>query len=124
MIRKEVAKPEVPTLFVSMGGNRPGTALTPDGLRSIFRALGAKSGLPNLSPHMLRRTFATLAIRQGASSKLVQVAGGWSSLLMVERYAQAIKPEDYQNHFATNVLAENGCRLGSSQAGRSEETKS
>ncbi|MCK4692865.1 MAG: tyrosine-type recombinase/integrase [Anaerolineales bacterium] len=107
-----------------MGGNRPGTALTPDGLRSIFRALGAKSGLPNLSPHVLRHTFATLAIRQGASSKLVQVAGGWSSLLMVERYTQAIKPEDFQNHFATNVLAENGCRPGDSQGGRSEETKS
>lgn len=107
-IRQGIALPKTDTLFCSMGGGRPGTPLTRDGLRAIFRAMGSRAGIHGLSPHVLRRTFATLAIRQGASSRLVQVAGGWSSLLMVQRYTQDIGPEDFNAYFATNVLQHAG----------------
>ena len=103
-IRARIALPETRTVFCGMGGLKPGSALTRDGLRSIFAALGRRAGIEGLSPHVMRRTFATLAIRQGASSRVVQVAGGWSSLLMVQRYTQAIQPADFDGYFATNVI--------------------
>lgn len=103
-IRSRVALPETKTVFCGMGGLNPGSPLTSDGLRSIFRAMGKRAGIAGLSPHVLRRTFATLAIRQGAPSRVVQVAGGWSNLAMVQRYTQAIQPADFDGYFATNVI--------------------
>ena len=47
---------------------------------------------PFFSP-CLRRTFATLATENGAPTRVVQVAGGWKSLRMVERYTQALKQD-------------------------------
>ena len=41
-LRAELAQPGVQALFVSTGGLRPGTPLTRDGLRSIFRSLGRR----------------------------------------------------------------------------------
>lgn len=103
-IREEVALPTTKTVFCGMGGLKPGSPLTKDGLRSIFRAMGSRSGVNGLSPHVMRRTFATLGIRQGASSRLVQVAGGWASLLQVQRYSQDIEAQDFDGYYATNVL--------------------
>lgn len=75
--------------FVGFELHRPGHRLTREGLTDIIRALGDKAGL-RLSPHDLRRTFATLSILMGAPSRLVQVAGRWSDLRLVERYTQSI----------------------------------
>ena len=58
----------------------------------------------NLSPHVLRRTFATLAIRNGAPTRVVQVAGGWANLSEVQRYSQAIEAQDFDGYSATNVI--------------------
>ena len=102
--RAGIALPENPTVFCGMGGLKPGSTLTSDGLRSIFAAMGRRAGIAGLSPHVLRRTFATLAIRNGAPSRIVQVAGGWSKLAMVQRYTQAIQPADFDGYFATNVI--------------------
>jgi len=38
-IRQHVAKPNVNELFVSLGGTKPGTGLTRDGLRVIVRKI-------------------------------------------------------------------------------------
>lgn len=103
-IRAGIALPETPTVFCSMGGLKPGSPLTADGLRSIFSAMGKRAGIPWLGPHVLRRTFATLAIRQGASTRLVQVAGGWANIQMVVRYTQALQPNDFDGYFASNVI--------------------
>lgn len=75
--------------FVGFELHRPGNRLTREGLTDIIRSIGRKADL-RLSPHDLRRTFATLSILAGAPSRLVQVAGRWSNLRMVERYTQAI----------------------------------
>lgn len=102
--REDLVQPGVQTLFVSAGGLRPGTPLTKDGLRSVFRYMGKRADVKNLSPHVMRRTFATLAIRNGAPSRLVQVAGGWSNLAMVERYTRALDPRDFDGYWPTNAL--------------------
>lgn len=84
------------TVFVSVGGNKPGTTLTRNGLGAILRKLGKESGIGLISPHDFRRTFATLSLQGGASTRLVQLAGRWRSVKEVERYSQALTPKDFE----------------------------
>lgn len=100
------ARKGVKAVFVSLGGRMPGTALTPSGLKVILRKMGQKAGIGLISPHDFRRTFATMAIRAGAPSRLVQVAGGWRRLEMVERYSRALAVEDFQRYFPSEQLEE------------------
>ncbi len=94
----------VKTVFVSVGGLTPGKPLTSSGLKVILRKLGQRSGIGLISPHDFRRTFATMAIRAGAPSRLVQLAGGWRNLEMVERYSRALKVEDFQGYFPSEQI--------------------
>jgi integrase len=82
------AAPGVGELFVS---TRTGQAMTRFGLNVIVRKWGKSIGI-KLCPHDLRRSFATLSTRYGAPSRLVQVAGRWSSIDMVEHYTQDLDP--------------------------------
>jgi site-specific recombinase XerC len=83
------------TVFVGFEGHRVGESLTVYGLRTIFRKLGQAAGLMRLSPHDLRRTFATLAHQMGAPTRMVQIAGRWNDILQVEQYTRALRPEDF-----------------------------
>ena len=96
-VRESVAVSGVDTVFVSVGGNRPGTSLTPSGLRVIFRRIGKEAGIEHLSPHDLRRTFATLGHRFGASTRLIQVAGRWKDIEQVVQYTRALEAEDFDD---------------------------
>ncbi len=84
--RETVAAPGVGTLYVNIRTGRP---LTRDGLQTIVRRWGERLGL-RLSPHDLRRTFAVLSTVNGAPSRLVQLAGRWSSIEMVEAYTRGM----------------------------------
>jgi site-specific recombinase XerD len=86
-VRSEMTRCEA--FFVGFELHRPGNRLTREGLTDIIRSIGKGAGL-RLSPHDLRRTFATLSILMGAPSRLVQIAGRWSDLKLVERYTQTI----------------------------------
>lgn len=81
-------------LFVGIGGAKRGCRMHTGGLRAVMRKWATAAGLRALSPHDLRRTFATLAIRLGAPSRVVQSAGRWSSLAMVEHYTATIEADD------------------------------
>ncbi len=83
-----------PAVFISFNPENYGGPLTTSGLRCLFRALGKRAGLPHLSPHDLRRTFATLTTLLGAPGRIVQKAGRWHDLKLVERYTQAITAEE------------------------------
>jgi integrase/recombinase XerD len=67
-----------------------GSNLTPSGLRVTMRRWGSAIGI-KLSPHDLRRTFATLSLANGASTRVVQLAGRWSNSQMVELYSRALE---------------------------------
>lgn len=97
IMRNEVAKQEAGELFVGVGGETRGRKMTPDGLRAIFRQIGTRVGF-HFSPHDFRRSFATMALKGGAPSRLVQVAGRWSSLEQVERYSQSLSPADFDGY--------------------------
>ncbi len=77
--------------------------VTRDGLRVIVRRWGEKLGM-RLSPHDLRRSFATISTKRGAPSRLVQIAGRWESIEMVERYTQALEPADFDEFFPVTYL--------------------
>ena len=86
-------------VFVSVGGLTPGKRLTRMGLQRIIKYWGEAAGIGQLSPHDLRRTFAVTATRLGAPSRLVQLAGRWSSIKMVEVYTQTLEPADFEKYF-------------------------
>jgi integrase len=88
--RNKLANPHVPNLFIALGGHHPGEALTYQGLRMVVKAWGVKTGIGALSPHDFRRSFATLATELGAPSRVVQIAGRWSDIAMVEHYTRAL----------------------------------
>lgn len=93
-LRSKLAAADVDSVFVAVGGGQPGQPLTRDGLRGVFRRMGQAAGLGLISPHDMRRTFATLAIRNGAPTRLVQVAGRWKNIREVETYTQPIEATD------------------------------
>lgn len=99
----EVA-PGVESVFVSLGGKTPGRQLTTRGLREILRRVAIRAGLEALAPHDLRRTFAHLALRAGAPTRVLQVAGGWQQLREVETYSREITLGDFDAYSPINGL--------------------
>ena len=82
----------VMNLFV---GSRSGLGLTREGLKKIVRDWGLSIGI-KLSPHDFRRSFATLSTIFGAPSRVVQVAGRWSGIEMVEHYTRDIQAREIE----------------------------
>lgn len=90
----------VKEMFVS---TRTGQAMTRCGLTCIVRKWGLRVGM-KLSPHDLRRSFATLSTIFGAPSRVVQAAGRWSDIAMVERYTQEIDPAEIAPYLPMSML--------------------
>jgi len=96
-------------LFVS---TRTWTQLVPGGLQKIVEGWGLSIGI-KLSPHDLRRSFATLATIFGAPSRMVQVAGRWSDISMVERYTRSLQLDIITPYLPVSQLV--GARTNHSQ---------
>jgi len=59
-------------LFVCLQGKRRGYAMTPDGLRSIFRSHRRRSAVTCANPHRFRHTFGADMARAGVSLPVLQ----------------------------------------------------
>ena len=70
--------------------------------------MGKETGLGLISPHDLRRTFATLALLNGAPTRVVQIAGGWANLNESERYSQALEAKHFAPYFPTMPTHQDG----------------
>jgi len=92
------------TMFFGIGGRTPGRPMTPCGMRDIFERLAEQAGIGRFSPHDLRRTFTTLALQAGASTRIVQCAGRWSDIRLVERYSPKISARDMEPYFPVNQV--------------------
>lgn len=92
--RRRIVPKSFRFVFCSIGGITPGCKLTREGLKTIMRGWAKNAGISKLSPHDLRRTFAIMATRNGAPSRIVQIAGRWSSIEMVERYTRGLSIDD------------------------------
>lgn len=80
-----------------------GQQIKPAGLRDVFERLSKKVGF-TVSPHDLRRTFATLATKRGAPTRVIMAAGRWKNLGTLEGYLRHIEPEDFEEYFPTLSL--------------------
>lgn len=76
-------------LFTS---TRDGRGLKPNILNTIVRNWGKRIQI-QLSPHDLRRTFATLSTLNGAPERVLMEGGRWSHSEMIHRYTRALKLE-------------------------------
>jgi len=103
-IRERLAAAGIRTVFVSVGGKTPGKPLTRRGLGVVVSGWGLTAGVSPLSPHDLRRTFAMISTRLGAPARVLQVAGRWSSLEMVERYTRSIEADDFRSYFPLTAV--------------------
>jgi site-specific recombinase XerD len=63
--------------------------LTANGVEMVFRRLSARTGIA-VHPHLLRHTFATMWLKNGGDSLMLQRLLGHSTLTMTNRYCQAV----------------------------------
>lgn len=93
--RREINPNNNTSVFQTIQGNR----LTHNGLRSLLNRVGKRAGL-HITPHALRRTFATLSLRAGMNLLQLQAMLGHSSLEMTRHYVQLIDEDLVEAHSA------------------------
>jgi integrase/recombinase XerD len=74
------------SLFVCLQGKRRGCAMTPSGLRSIFRTRRKKSALASANPHRFRHTFGADMARSGVRLPVLQKLMGHATPDLTLRY--------------------------------------
>lgn len=100
-------------LFVSLKGRRRGRAMSPAGLRSLFRHHRVCGQVPHANPHRLRHTFGADMARAGISVPALQHLMGHSQIHTTMLYVH-LAPQDVWREYARAI--ENRTRLGSSQS--------
>ena len=73
-------------LFVVLQGKRRGFAMTPDGMRSLFRHRRRDKTLENANPHRLRHTFGADMARAGVRLPVLQRMMGHEDSKMTLHY--------------------------------------
>ncbi|MFC1974365.1 tyrosine recombinase XerC, partial [Chloroflexota bacterium] len=66
-----------------------GITLRDSSVETLFIKLARKTGI-HVHPHLLRHTFATLWLRNGGDSLMLQRLLGHTTLMMTNRYCQAV----------------------------------
>jgi integrase/recombinase XerD len=91
--RHEISHEDNEPVFQTVRGKR----ITHDGLRSLVVRVGKQAGI-HITPHALRRTFATLSLRAGMN--LIQLQGllGHSTLEMTRHYVDMMEEDLVQAH--------------------------
>jgi integrase len=56
-------------------------------IRTVFATACTTAGLKDVTPHVLRHTFASRLAMAGVDLRTIQELGGWQKLEMVERYS-------------------------------------
>ncbi len=72
-----------PALFIA---NETGERVRPGNIQRIFRKISAKAGMPKVTPHTLRHSFATRMIEEGVDIRYVAAFLGHQSLNTTKRY--------------------------------------
>src|SRR5262245_14533948 len=56
-------------------------------IQNIFRTACKRAGLVNVTPHVMRHTFASRLGMEGVDIRTIQELGRWKDIRMVQRYA-------------------------------------
>jgi integrase len=91
-----------PEVFVCLKGKARGQAMTPAGLRSLFRHHRAACGVPQANPHRFRHTFGSDMIRAGVSLPALQRLMGHAYIHTTLLYVQ-LTPKDVFAEYARAV---------------------
>jgi integrase/recombinase XerD len=89
-------------LFVCLKGRQRGQAMTPAGLRSLFRHHRLRSQVLRANPHRLRHTFGSDMVRHGISLPALQKLMGHSHIQTTMLYVQ-LAPQDVWREYANAV---------------------
>jgi integrase len=87
-------------------GKKAGTPLSITGIKTMFKRWSKKLDF-KISPHDIRRGFAVISTMHGAPSRIIQVAGRWSNIDMVERYTRAIEAQAIQPYLPMHNIPVN-----------------
>lgn len=87
----EVCTPNPHLLMGSRKGGALQGAMKDRSITDRVRVLCEKVGIQGASAHDGRHAFVTFAIANGTNLKVLQDAGGWSSIAMPARYAESQK---------------------------------
>jgi site-specific recombinase XerD len=90
------------SLFVSLKGRQRGRAMTPAGLRSLFRHHRLRSHVPHANAHRLRHTFGVDMVRAGISLPALQRLMGHSQIHTTMLYVQ-LAPQDVWREYARAI---------------------
>jgi integrase len=94
----------VPQVFVSRKGQARGVAMTPAGLRSLFRHHRGVSGVAAANPHRFRHTFGTDMVRAGVSLPALMRLMGHRYIHTTLLYIQ-LTPQDVFAEYARAVAS-------------------
>ncbi len=73
-------------------------------IRTAFDTARKKAGLgEDVTPHVMRHTFASRLVMEGVDLRTVQELGGWSDLKMVQRYSH-VDPRRGQSRGFLNLV--------------------
>lgn len=90
--------------------DRRGAPITGVAVQQLFRRLKVRTGIRDLSAHMLRHAWATNFHRSGSGSRFdLMVEGGWTTGRMVERYTKA-RPFEERRRAPSPFTASRGHR--------------
>jgi site-specific recombinase XerD len=82
-----------------------GDALTVTRAEHCFLRIGEAAGIRRVHPHLLRHTFATQSLLNGAPLPAVMRLGGWRKLSTVQRYTYMNDAVAAEVHAKTSPLA-------------------
>ncbi len=101
-LRSERPLAHAAELFVSLKGRARGKAMTPAGLRSLFRHHRGSSGVGQANAHRFRHTFASDMIRAGVSLPALMRLMGHAQIHTTLLYIQ-LTPQDVFAEYARAV---------------------
>ena len=91
-----------PALFLCLKGRGRGTALSPAGMRSLFRYHRRRSEVQQANPHRFRHTFGADMVRAGISLPALQHLMGHSQIRTTMLYVQ-LAPEDVWHEYRNAI---------------------
>jgi site-specific recombinase XerD len=102
--RRLIATTPGPWVFMTRGLKKEGPYKQYRSFRTVFETACRRANLSDVTPHVLRHTFASRLVMRGADLRTVQELGGWKILNMVQRYAHLSREHNQQ---AVELLANN-----------------